>query len=413
MGKTSIEWASDSRNYYTWDCTRVSPGCKHCYMLAMAKQYGKPITGRPQWRANVRKEKIKPGAVYFANSMSDTYHERVPVMWLHRIHNEAMMHPEATFLILTKRIERVYYLRDTLAWPKNLWIGASVENADYLWRLDYLLRIPAAGHFVSVGPMLGPVPGLADYLRPAVDQPLFLSSPTRRAGLGWVIVEAESGEKRRPFDKAWAREVRDLCMAHGVPFMFKQGSAFRPGKDRLLDGRTWDQSPFHIDPTDSHYRMLPEHHALRRYFETHEMGAYPFERVRCEAAIRDYGARLAKVEQRIYAATVEWPPRIKAVNDLLRGLMTPKSPPKGRSVLRPYSSMRGDGECETAEGEGFAALQRQIQIRRLSEELVGLNAAFKGELKDAALDRARLLAEQAAWQVRLRLAGQAEIREAA
>lgn len=232
MGKTKIEWCDYSLNFYTWDCTKVSPGCKNCYMMALAERYGKPLVGRPQWRgANAYKElrRIPAGSVVFVNDMSDTYHESVPEAWIHAIHNAAAYNrPDLTFLLLTKRPERAYAMRHQLIWPRNLWLGTSVESEDYLWRLSYLRHIPAAGRFVSAEPLLGSLRrGLEYYLRPE--------------WISWVIVGGESGANRRAFDPDWAREIRDMCSRTGAKFFFKQGSAFKPGQDRVLDGRTWDE----------------------------------------------------------------------------------------------------------------------------------------------------------------------------
>ncbi len=237
MGKTNIEWCDYSLNFYTWDCTRVSEGCKHCYMMAMANRYNRPLVGRPQWRgANAFKElrAIPSGSLVFVNDMSDTYHESVPVKWIHSIHNTAAyIRPDLIFLLLTKRPERAYALRHQLAWPANLWLGTSVESSKYLWRLDYLLETPAAGHFLSAEPLLSALPSLERYL---------ILAPFSHL-LDWVIVGGESGGERRPFDKAWARSIRDACVSCNVPFLFKQGSAFKPGQDRELDGQTWQQFP--------------------------------------------------------------------------------------------------------------------------------------------------------------------------
>ena len=119
----------------------------------------------------------------------------------------------------------------------NLWLGTSVENADYLWRLSYLLMTPAAGHFLSAEPLLGPL-----NLRPYLYEPKYSNNLGR--GLKWVIVGGESGPKHRFFDHAWAKQILLDCMDYGVPFFFKQGSAFKPGQDRKLDGWEWSQSPF-------------------------------------------------------------------------------------------------------------------------------------------------------------------------
>lgn len=241
MGETTIEWATKTLNFFSWNCTRVSSGCANCYAAEMSKRFSRNSNGGifsnpPTWRTNAVKEyrKLKSGDVIFLNSMSDSYHESVPVKWIHNIHNMAMLRPDVTFLLLTKRPERALALSPYLAWSKNLWIGTSVESEDYLWRLDYLLKIPAAGHFLSAEPLLSSLPSLKEYLYPTSD----------RAGLGWVIVGGESGTKRRAFNKAWASDIQAMCATSETPFMFKQGSDRLSGKDRLLNGREWNETPF-------------------------------------------------------------------------------------------------------------------------------------------------------------------------
>ena len=246
--RTNIEWADFTWNLLTWNCTKVSPGCRYCYAASLAAQYGgnnshqrrfeAPPTIRPKAWAEIRSPKrIPPGSVVFVNSMADTFHPAVPDQVIHSIFNTALYtRPDVALLILTKRPERAYAMRDTLPWPKNLWLGTSVENSDYLWRLDYLLDTPAAGHFISAEPLLGPLTMLWPYFLP--------TSTASRSVLDWVIVGGESGPNRRPFDRAWARDIRDMCQAANVPFMFKQGSALWPGRDRDLDGETWTQSPY-------------------------------------------------------------------------------------------------------------------------------------------------------------------------
>jgi protein gp37 len=246
MSETSIEWATHTLNFYDWHCNKVSEGCKFCYAETLAKKHHKTFEGAPNWRgANAYKElrAMKPGSVVFANSMSDTYHEGATLPMIHGVHNAAAyLRPDLTFLLLTKRPERALALAPHLAWPPNLWIGTSVETPEYLWRLDALLQIPAAGHFVSAEPLLEPLWGLYQYLRPSAY--LSRNGMQRRVGLKWVIVGGESGDKRRYFDKLWAEQIRLWCEEAVVPFMFKQGSAFFSGQDRLLNGRTYDETPF-------------------------------------------------------------------------------------------------------------------------------------------------------------------------
>jgi protein gp37 len=244
MSKTTIEWASHTWNPYTWNCNKVSQGCKNCYAEALATRLGRyagtSFLDTPQLRASAYAElkTFKPGSVIFVNSMSDTYHESAKLEWIHSIHNTAAANPHLVFLLLTKRPERALALSSYLTYPENLWVGTSVEHADYLWRLDYLLKIPASGHFVSAEPLLGGLPGLPEYLTPTI----------RRRGLKWVIVGAESGANRRAFNLQWAREIRDMCQQANVPFMFKQGSHFKSGQERILDGRTWDETPVFVEP---------------------------------------------------------------------------------------------------------------------------------------------------------------------
>jgi len=248
VGKTNISWASHSWNPYTWNCNKVSPGCRNCYAETLALRRGQSFIGAPRLHGdNAWKElrRFPPGAVVFVNSMSDTYHEGATAFMIHSLHNAALYtRPDVTFLVLTKRPERALALAPFLAWPPNLWIGTSVESADYLGRLDALLRIPAAGHFVSAEPLLGPLTDLRAYLYPGMV--LNRYGIHYRPGLRWVIVGGESGQGRRPFSKLWAQEIQMLAADAGVPFLFKQGSAYAPGQDRLLVGREWNESPFHL-----------------------------------------------------------------------------------------------------------------------------------------------------------------------
>lgn len=253
MGKTNISWASHSWNPYSWNCNKVSPGCANCYAEALAHRRGGVFAGAPQPREGegVRRElhNLPAGSVVFVNSMSDTYHEGATLAMIHSIHNAAAyVRPDVTFLCLTKRPERALALSPILAWPENLWIGTSVENSDYLWRLSYLLQVPAAGHFVSIEPLLGPLPSLNAWL---TDEDYLTFGHIRLHPIRWVIVGAESGPNRRIFKQDWARQIRNMCVATHTPFLYKQGSAYAPGSDRLLDGREWNESPFHLEKHES------------------------------------------------------------------------------------------------------------------------------------------------------------------
>ncbi len=253
MSKTNIAWTDESINPYGWICREISPGCAHCYAHALAKRAGKDFHGAfySRWPAAMKEVKaVKPGSTVFLNSCSDTYFAEASDQDVHRVHNLALARPDVTWLILTKRPERAYHLRDVLAWPANLWLGVSVETADYLWRIDYALATPAAGVFISAEPLLGDIGCL---LRPYLDErgyvwrnkevPDDVHDLGRLRAVGWVICGGESGANRRLFEKRWAASVMYSCVEFGVPFFFKQGSAFKPGQDRELNGMTWDGVP--------------------------------------------------------------------------------------------------------------------------------------------------------------------------
>lgn len=236
MSESNIGWTKYSWNPYTWNCTKVSLACKNCYMFEMARNLrGKDATGAPQLREAAWAElrRFESGPV-FVNSMSDTYHEDVPTAWIHRIHNTARQHPHLIFLLLTKRIERAAALAPYLDWPRNLWIGTTVESDEYLWRLDYLRSITqAAGRFVSFEPLLGLVtPNLT--------------------GIEWVIVGGESGNRRRFFDRFYAMPILYEAQRKSIPFFFKQGSHRLPGRDRLFRGQEWNEIPAGWNWTSEH-----------------------------------------------------------------------------------------------------------------------------------------------------------------
>lgn len=235
MGKSAVGWTDWTTNFYTWSCTKISAGCANCYAIEMARQF-KQHSGKelPEWdgqRALADFRKMPHKAVCFINDMSDTYHEHISLAHIHMIHQEIKYtRPDATCLILTKRIERALELAPRLVWPKNLWLGTSIENQRVLNRIDLLRQTPAQHRFLSLEPLLEDL------------GPLDLSA------MEWVIVGGESGPSRRRFDPAWARNIRVQCEEQQVPLFFKQGSAFKPGQDRLLDGKEWNGFPPEFTP---------------------------------------------------------------------------------------------------------------------------------------------------------------------
>jgi protein gp37 len=167
--------------------------------------------------------------VVFVNSMSDLFHERVPFDFVQDLFRVMADNSRHTFQVLTKRPETALAYAAELPWSDNVWLGASIENAFYVHRARTLRRIPARVRFLSVEPLLGPIPRL----------PL--------QGIHWVIVGGESGPGARPMDADWVRRIRDRCRASGVPFFFKQwGGVHKHKTGRELDGRTWDEMPSEV-----------------------------------------------------------------------------------------------------------------------------------------------------------------------
>ena len=230
---TGIEWTDATWNPVT-GCTKVSPGCKNCYAERLAIRLramrspryrnGFAVTLQPdqldlplRWR--------RPRRI-FVNSMSDLFHEFVPDEYIRQVFDVMRQAHWHTFQVLTKRSERLAALALRLPWPRNVWQGVSVESAPYAGRVQDLTRVPAAVRFLSVEPLLGPIPRL----------PL--------EGLQWVIVGGESGPGHREMSAEWVRMLRDQCVAASVPFFFKQWGGRTPKSGgRVLDGRTWDEVP--------------------------------------------------------------------------------------------------------------------------------------------------------------------------
>jgi protein gp37 len=231
--QSAIEWTDATWNPVT-GCTKVSPGCKNCYAERLARRL--QTMGNPRYR-NGFDLTLHPDRLtlplrwrgprrIFVNSMSDLFHEDVPEGFIRRVFEvmvEARWH---VFQVLTKRALRLSELALSLPWPSNIWQGVSVENARYTWRVADLLKVPAAVRFLSVEPLLGPIPRLS------------------LEGIDWVIVGGESGPRHRPIDQEWVRDIRDQCAAAKVPFFFKQWGGPRPTSGgRILDGRLWNELP--------------------------------------------------------------------------------------------------------------------------------------------------------------------------
>ncbi len=239
---SSIEWTEATWNPTT-GCDRLSSGCDNCYALALAKRLkamgqakyqndGDAGTSGPGFGLTLHPDTLgipqgwKQPRTIFVNSMSDLFHDQVPLAFIQRVFATMRDTPQHTYQLLTKRSRRLLLLSAELDWPPNVWMGVSVELDRYCFRVDHLRQTGAQVKFVSVEPMLGPVKSLK------LDR------------IDWVIVGGESGTRARPMDQAWARNVRDLCGRAGVAFFFKQWGGHTPkAGGRLLDGLTWDEMP--------------------------------------------------------------------------------------------------------------------------------------------------------------------------
>jgi len=231
--RSNIEWTESTWNPVT-GCTKISPGCKHCYAERMSIRL--KAMGQPNYfngfRLTLHEHVIelplrwKRPQTIFVNSMSDLFHKDVPVDFIFKIFNVMTQASHHKFQILTKRSKRLLELHSRLPWPSNVWMGVSVENSDYLFRIDHLRQTGAQIKFVSFEPLLGPIHDLD------------------LEGIDWVIVGGESGPRARPMAPDWVREIRDKCLSAKVPFFFKQwGGIIKKRNGRVLDGRTWDQMP--------------------------------------------------------------------------------------------------------------------------------------------------------------------------
>jgi protein gp37 len=238
MGLNSaIEWVTATWNPLT-GCTKISPGCSHCYAERMSKRLKlmgnrnyanefqvtlhEHMLAQPlQWKKRQR---------VFVNSMSDLYHKDVPFEFIRKVFDVMCRADWHIFKILTKRAERLEELSPRLPWPGNVWQGVSVENEDYTWRIDHLRRTGAKTKFLSIEPLLGPIAKLD------------------LTGIDWIIIGGESGPGARPMAKEWVLNIIAQARAHAVPVFFKQwGGTNKKKTGRELDGKTYDEMPLSVD----------------------------------------------------------------------------------------------------------------------------------------------------------------------
>ncbi|MGE3067238.1 MAG: DUF5131 family protein [Hyphomicrobiaceae bacterium] len=239
-----IEWTEATWNPVA-GCSVLSPGCTNCYAMRMAARLAvmgqqkyvgttRKTGGRYKWNGVVKIDpssldaprRWKKGRLIFVNSMSDLFHESVPLAFIKKVFEVMEDTPQHTYQVLTKRAERLEDLSKELSWPANVWMGVSVESADYQFRIDHLRRTKARTKFLSLEPLLGPLDNLD------------------LTGIDWAIAGGESGPGARPMPAEWVRSIRDQCIDADVAFHFKQwGGKNKKKTGRMLDGRTWDEWP--------------------------------------------------------------------------------------------------------------------------------------------------------------------------
>lgn len=239
--RSNIEWTEQTWNP-TAGCTKISPGCKHCYAETMAKRLqGMGMRGYENgFRLSLMPERLaeplerrKP-TVYFVNSMSDLFHEKVPFDYVSRVFDVMSRAPQHTFQVLTKRAERMAAFCRDIHIPPNVWLGVSVENRKHgVPRIDALRNVHASVRFLSAEPLLEDL------------------GPIGLTGIHWVIVGGESGRKARPMKPEWVDGIKRQCDAAGVVFFFKQWGAWgadgqkrsKSANGRRYRGRMWDDMP--------------------------------------------------------------------------------------------------------------------------------------------------------------------------
>ena len=224
----------------------------NCYALTLAKRLkamgqlkyqndGDPRTSGPGFSLTIHASALRQPytwsghRVVFVNSMSDLFHARVPLDFVRQVFAVIADTPQHAYQVLTKRSARLPKIATKLDWPPNLWMGVSIERSDTLFRADHLRTVPAAIRFLSLEPLLGPLPGLD------------------LTGIDWVIAGGESGPGHRPVHPGWIRDLRDQSLGQGIAFFFKQWGGLTPkAGGRELDGRTWDEMPQARMPADAY-----------------------------------------------------------------------------------------------------------------------------------------------------------------
>ena len=257
--KSAIEWTDATWNPVT-GCTKIGPGCDHCYAERFAERF-RGVAGHPYERGfdlTLRPERLlqpvrwRRSRMIFVNSMSDLFHKAIPTPYVDQIFDVMETACQHIFQVLTKRSSRLAnYINQRYPEnpvPRHIWLGVSVEDSHRIGRVAHLKRANAAIRFLSVEPLLGRI------------------GPLNLSGIAWVIVGGESGPSARPMNVNWARELRDQCAQQGVEFFFKQwGGRTSKAGGRILDGELHDGLPFGFDKRreDDDWKQ-PLHLAPRR-----------------------------------------------------------------------------------------------------------------------------------------------------
>ena len=234
MAQSSIEWTEMTWNPTT-GCSKISTGCKFCYAEIMTRRL--KAMGQEKYKDGFRKVRIHPDTlltpytwknskVVFVNSMSDLFHNDVPLEFIKQVFDVMNNNPQHVFQVLTKRAQRLFEVHKELKWTHNIWMGVSVENEVVKDRIDFLIKTKAKVKFLSLEPLIGPLPNL------------------NLKKIDWVIVGGESGHKPRPMNVDWVLDIQDQCKEANVAFFFKQwGGKNKKASGRLLNGRTYDEMP--------------------------------------------------------------------------------------------------------------------------------------------------------------------------
>lgn len=239
--KSEIEWTEQTWNPTT-GCTKISPGCKHCYAETMANRLkAMGANGYDNgFKLSLMEDRLeqplrrKKPTIYFVNSMSDLFHEDIPDSFLDKVFKTIIKTPQHTYQILTKRSERMRLFFSKRDIPRNVWLGVSVEDKKHgIARIDDLRNIDASVRFLSVEPLLEDLGRI------------------NLKNIEWVIVGGESGPKARPMNEKWADNIHNQCLKSNTAFFFKQWGGWgadgvkRAKKEngRILNGKIWDEMP--------------------------------------------------------------------------------------------------------------------------------------------------------------------------